>query len=333
MKGTPVAPHEVATAFSTSIEGTWLVKTHRGILSMSLDDLDQAYQRGEVDNATYVFTSGMEAWDTLGHVANLDSGTEDAPEQITEIEDAEIDPEPSEGGSFAPTTTGVFGTDGLPWASIALPDGEGHTAVRRSPSFVPYALRKAAGKVADFHASVRRVHPRLGAVGPWLFGAALSAIFVFSLYQLGNASTPSAKRQSSPVVARTATASERPAPPVVARAAALEPSSTRAPSAESAAAVRPESAAAVRPESAAAAPSEREAPDEQEDDSLATLHTNALNFAKPSRSETQIARSTRGKAKSAKARGAKSSASKKAKARASRKFAKKPSKRRAAAFE
>jgi hypothetical protein len=324
MKGTPVAPQEVATAFSTSIEGTWFVKTGKGILAMSLDELDQAFQTGEVDAATAVFTSGMEAWDTLGHVANLnESRPEDgaAPEQITDIDAEEIDPEPSDGGSFAPTTTGVFGPDGAPWASIVPPDGEGHTAVRRSPGFVPYAIRRAAGRLADFHASVRRVHPRLGAAGPWLFGAVLSAVFVFSLYQMGNASTP-AKRQASPVVARVANASDRPAPPPVAAGpATIEPSIASLPS--------PENAAARSPERSASA----SAASEREDDSLTTVRTNQLNFAKPSRAERPIAWSSRGKAKSARAKGAKSSASKKAKSRASRKFAKKSTKRRAASFE
>jgi hypothetical protein len=325
MKGTPVAPQEVATAFSASIEGTWFVKTGKGILSMSLDELDQAFQTGEVDAATAVFTSGMEAWDTLGHVANLnESRPEDgaAPEQITDIGAEEIDPEPSDGGSFAPTTTGVFGPDGAPWASIVPPDGEGHTAVRRSPGFVPYAIRRAAGRLADLHASVRRVHPRLGAVGPWLFGAVLSAVFVFSLYQMGNASTPAAKRQGSPVVARVGNASDRPAPPpVAARPATIEPSIGSLPSTENTAARSPERSAATSPAS------------EREDDSLTTVRTNQLKFAKTSRAETSIAGSSGGKSKGARAKGAKSSASKKAKSRASRKFAKKSSKRRAASFE
>jgi hypothetical protein len=195
----PAAPREAFPTVSTTIEGTWFVKTSQGVLTLSLDELDDAFQRGDVDASTKVFTSGMAAWDTLGRVAHLDGGdaVEVAPtDSVTHDETSEIVLKPLDASYSPPTNTGVFGTVGSAWASISSPEmsephepAEGHTVVRRSTGIMPYPLRKAVGKVADAAANLRQAHPRLAVAGPWLFGAALSGLFVIALYQVGAANS------------------------------------------------------------------------------------------------------------------------------------------------
>jgi hypothetical protein len=317
MKSNPAAPPEASTAFSTTIEGTWFVQSRDGILSLTLDELDEAFQRGELDASTSVFTAGMDDWDTLGNVANLDGSTagkgaagKDAvatPEFISD-EDLEILVEPREAGSFPPTTTGVFGANGLPWASIIPPESEAHTVVRRSTGFVPYPIRNAAGRVADLNARLRLTHPRLAKAGPWLFGAALSGILVFSLYELGG-TRPGARTPSS-TASRTTASGERP----------LASSATALPSSDP-----PASAKAPIPAEPTDPP---ETPPETRAGSVTTLRPVDLRLAAPTRTEAKLARSERAKARAAKASGAR-----KAKARSARKLAKRAEKRRSAAFD
>jgi hypothetical protein len=231
----PAAPREASPAVTT-IEGTWFVKTRQGVLSLSLDELDEAFQRGDVDASTKVFTSGMAAWDTLGRVANLEGGIADAvaANDSAKDETSEIVLKPLDASSLPPTDTGVFGTGGSPWASISSPEpqepSEGHTVVRRSTGLLPYALRKAAGKVADIASTLRYSHPRLAVAGPWLFGALLSGIFVFALYRAGSAPPdPSATTKTVTKVRATVSPEPSAAKPVTSPAqsslAAVSPAS------------------------------------------------------------------------------------------------------------
>jgi hypothetical protein len=52
----------------------WCVRMPSGVKTMSLRELDAAFQRGSIDARTEVWTRGMEAWTMLGQVANLEDG-------------------------------------------------------------------------------------------------------------------------------------------------------------------------------------------------------------------------------------------------------------------
>lgn len=304
MKTNPAALQAASTAFRTPIEGTWFVKTRTGILALSLDELDRRYQRGEVDAQSRVFTAGMAAWDRLGAIADLDAAaasSEAAPAPDPFAAGAHvITPEAMDDVTLPPMTNGVFGTDGPSWASIAAPDNEVHTVVRRSAAVVPYSIRKAAGTLADFAASLRLTHPRLAAAGPWLFGAALSGIFSVSLYQIGVAGTrPESGTNSGPSAAHASSADERGA------AARMRPAS-----------ISPAPAALRSGATTDGAPLRESAPQ-----AATALRAIDLRLA-PTRAEAKLARAARAKAKASKSR-----TSGKSKARAARQAAKRASKR------
>ncbi len=305
MKTNPAALPAAPTAFSSTIDGTWFVKTRTGVLALSLDELDRRYQRGEVHAQSYVFTSGMAAWDRLGAIADLDgraASDEAAPPPEAFCAGAHvITPEAMDDVTLPPMTNGVFGTDGPSWASIAAPDNEVHTVVRRSAAVVPYSIRQAAGTLADYAASLRLSHPRLAAAGPWLFGAALSGIFILSLYQIGVASTrPESGTNSGLSSAHAPNADARGV------AARVTPAS-----------IGPAPAALRSKATTESAPLGERAPE-----AVTGLSPIELRLA-PTRVEAKLARSARAKdkARASKSRSAKS------KARAARKAAKRTGKR------
>jgi hypothetical protein len=368
-----VMKHESAQALEVSpldaaSEGTWLVKTRGGIHTCTLDELDLAFQRGQIDASTPVFTAGMTEWQTLGVMADLEApAANDTAANDTAANDTAVNavngtsaatPEPSsprsvappprhppppptnafapspfappqrrvvpppltDGRSFPPTTTAVFGNGASVWTSITTPEPELETGVRRNASRVPFAVRRRVGSVFDFGsnfmAHLRAVHPRWAAVGPWLFGAALSGIFVFALYQLANAPAgPGVHTRSGPAVSyAAASATVSSAAPSVREPAAA---SAVAPSAASASpsngdVARPASPAAddepvATTRAASIANDDTDAADEGSD----VLRTRDLKFAS-SRSERQATSSGRSKAKA-------KAWSKRAKARAARK--------------
>lgn len=319
MKTNMVSSREVSPASTVASEGTWFVKTAAGIQTLTLDELDEKFQRGEVSARTPVFTSGMTAWDTLGAIADLD----DAPSSVGSavpsariVEDVfEVHLEPIEGDSFPPMTAGIFGTDGPAWASRS-PEKEVHTLVRRSTGVIPFSVRKAAGALADSIAELRLSHPRLLAMGPWLVGAALSGIFTFSVYRLATAGTrPDAPTKNGLVTAR-ATSAEAPS------AAAAIPRGVN-PSLSSPAPARSASNL-ERAESPKAAAAPRAG--DVDPGAIAMLRTQDLRLAAPTRSDAQLSRSDRAKAKAAKA-----SSARKAKARAARQATKRARKQRSTA--
>lgn len=283
-----VMTHESAHALeacppSPSSEGTWLVKTSSGVHTCTLDELDLAFERGQIDASTPVFTLGMTEWQTLGVVADLDapavndtvapapaappapSGPRNvappprplpSPPSAAPAPPRRVTPPPlADGQSFPPTSTAVFGSGASVWASITPPAPDLQTGVRRNAAVVPFAVRRTFGGVFDFTsnfmAHLRAVHPRFAAVGPWVFGAGLSGILVFALYQLANAPPgPGAHTRSGPVVSYAA-ASATVSSAAVSNAAvssaapsAREPAASAAPSALSA---RLSNGGAVRP--------------------------------------------------------------------------------------
>lgn len=368
-----VMKHESAQAVEVSpldvaCEGTWLVKTRGGIHTCTLDELDLAFQRGQIDASTPVLTAGMTEWQTLGVMADLeapaanDTAVNDtaaggsagngsiaatpepsSPRSVTlparhppppparhlpppptnpfAPQQHRLAPPPlADGRSFPPTTMAVFGNGASVWTSITTPEPELETGVRRNASRVPFAVRRSVGSVFDFGsnfmAHLRAVHPRWAAVGPWLFGAALSGIFVFALYQLANAPAgPGAHTRSGPAVsyaaASTTLSSVAPSVREPAAAPAAAPSAPSA-SLSNGGVARPASPAAggepvATTRAASIANDDTDAAAEGSD----VLRTRDLKFAS-SRSERQATSSGRSKAKA-------KAWSKRSKARAARK--------------
>jgi hypothetical protein len=341
-----VMKHESAQAveapYPSIPEGVWLVKTRSGVLTLTLDQLDHAFQRGNIDASTPVLTAGMTEWQTLGVVADLDApaandtsanpAADDAAARAATSEPSgarSVAPPPrnvppplngamapprrlpaspppiADGRSFPPTTTAVFGNGASVWTSIAPPDPELETGVRRNAAVVPFAVRRSFGSLFDFGsnamAHLRAVHPRWAAVGPWLFGAALSGIFVFALYRLANAPAgPGAHTRSGPAVSyAAASATVASAASARAPAAASAAPSTPSASLSSAGVERPAAAnpgtdgEPVATTRAASMPNDDDAIGRAEGD---VLRTRDLKFAS-SRSERQATSSLRAKAK------------------------------------
>ena len=276
-----------APAAANVADGVWLVQTSAGIVSMTLDQLDVAFQRGDIDAETRVFSSGMSTWDTLGAVAGLDDPAENDP--------AENDPAPAhvagraphlelvEGGSFPPTSSASFGSAGFDWAIGSAPEPLVRTGVRRALTRVPFPLRRAVATLVDALSLSRR---RLLAVGLCLTGAAASVFFVASLYRLGTTSVKeSAHAKSGWISARTipAPAGDTPAAPLPSeprRAAGVTPA--RQPPVVPSTPVTPVSAALAAASS---------------DDDIAVFRPNELRLAPRARSESRYSRAARVKAK------------------------------------
>ncbi|HTV19815.1 MAG TPA: GYF domain-containing protein [Polyangiaceae bacterium] len=292
--------YESAQAFDACPPGphgdaVWMVKTRSGVRTWSLDELDAAFQRNEVDANTYVFTSGMTEWTPLGVIANLEAAAANDTDVVLEDDEGDAPDnharttptEPprsrpvatpaalADGGSFAPTSVSMFGDGGASmWASITTPNPELQTGLRFQSAVLPFRVRRALGKLLDVLSRQRAEHPRWAAAGPWLFGAALSGIFIVSLYGLAN--TPAASRLPARSVdsAVAATASDSDAPSR-ASDARIEETTTRSPSPS------PSAAELDVPSAASAA---------------AVVRPNELSFA-PSRSDRQLTRPSSAKAK------------------------------------
>jgi hypothetical protein len=302
-----------------------------------------------------VFTLGMTEWQTLGVVADLDAPAVNdtvapapaAPPEPSSPRNVAPPPGPlpsppsgapapprrrtppplADSQSFPPTSTAVFGNGASAWASITPPAPDLQTGVRRNAAVVPFAVRRTFGGVFDFTSNfmthLRAVHPRFAAVGPWVFGAGLSGILIFALYQLANAPPgPGAHTRSGPVVSyAAASATVTTAAPSVREPAA----SPAAPSALSArlangGAVRPvPSSPAVDDEPrattrAASMPNDDGADGASEGSEV--MRTRELKFAS-NRSERQATTSGRAKAKAKGKAGSKRSKARARKARRS----------------
>lgn len=127
---------------------TWYVATTSGTRAMTLDELDEALARGEVDTTTPVWIPGMSEWEALGMVANLEDGPplECTPGKMLEYGlDAERAHQ-NEDGSLRPSVGDIRDydpfafpppADNIPdpnralWASILPPSAEPtHTGIR-----------------------------------------------------------------------------------------------------------------------------------------------------------------------------------------------------------
>jgi hypothetical protein len=339
----------------SSAEGIWFVQTRSGIQTWTLDDLDLAFQRGDIDAETPVFTSGMDDWETLGVIAELDAppvnhtAANDTAMSATVVNaSAEPSPDtprhtppprhlqppplhgapvhagsapravagppplggaarPADGGTFPPTSTAVFGNGASVWSTIATAEQELQTGVRRNATMVPFVVRRRLGRVFDFASTfmlnLRASHPRCALVGPWLFGAALSGVFIFALYRVANAPpSPGMHTRSGPKLAVVA-ASTSAASTSAASAAAGNASAVNAGVSSPSAASRVATTPAVEPEplgttraAVASLSDEDGADDSPRPGTTGVLRTRDLQFA-PGRSERQLASSGRAKAK------------------------------------
>jgi uncharacterized protein DUF4339 len=217
----------------------WSVQTSEGIVRMTLDELDDAFQRGRIGAETRVLTSGMSAWDTLGAVAGLDEPESDTRPGSPVDTAAPPRLELIDGGSFPPTTRVAFSAGGLDWASVVAPDRPLQTGVRHRLSRVPFPLRRCAAWLVDWLALSR---PRLLVVGLCVAGAMLSTFFITSLYHLGSSSVrPSAHARRGWISARTipATAATLERLPVAVAAPAAQSPEPSAASSDDIAVVRP----------------------------------------------------------------------------------------------
>lgn len=128
------------------LDGLWFVSGRSGVVSMTLDELDEAFQRGDVCAGTRVFTSGMEAWQTLGVLAHLDDA--------------------------------AFREAGPPAPASSMPaPPQPITGVQRSPGRLPFALRRALARLVDGMAAVGRHRRPLAVLGVWALGAVLWLLF------------------------------------------------------------------------------------------------------------------------------------------------------------
>jgi hypothetical protein len=197
----------------SSSEDAWLVKTSTGVVTWTLDELDLAFQRGDVDAATPVRTSDMTEWQTLGVVADLDAPAANdvtaptpepsssrrlpppparrlPPPPTTASSPQRHLPPPLANGGSSPPTAAAFGNGTSAWSTIT-PAPEPQTGMRSKAAALPFAVRRRFGSALDVGSHLvdhlRAVLPRRAAAGPWLFGAGLSGIFIFGLYQLASA--------------------------------------------------------------------------------------------------------------------------------------------------
>lgn len=110
-----------------SVENQWYVRLPNGkVITVSLDDLDAAFQRGDVTEETLVFRQGMKEWLPLGQAAGLgdaDDTTQTAPPQVQSLEAAA----PS---SMTPFTVPVSQPSGVAQYSTPYVDQSLPTTVR-----------------------------------------------------------------------------------------------------------------------------------------------------------------------------------------------------------
>jgi hypothetical protein len=130
-----------AGAPSVSALETWYVATNSGTRAMTLDELDEALERGEVDTSTRLWIPGMAEWEALGTVANLEDGPplECTPgamleygldaERAAHSEDGSVRPGAGDirdydPFSFPPPAENIPDPNGALWASVLPPAAE-----------------------------------------------------------------------------------------------------------------------------------------------------------------------------------------------------------------
>lgn len=118
---------------------------HGEIRTMTLDDLDAAYQAGEIEESTRVRRAGSAAWSTLAIVAGLDDDTGPASEVNVPVSGPHsLSPTAL---SVAPPPPHADGTPRPPVADLDL-DDVSETAFKKSKSGLVFGVLGAAAVVA-----------------------------------------------------------------------------------------------------------------------------------------------------------------------------------------
>jgi hypothetical protein len=78
-----------------SVENQWHVRLPNGnVITVSLDDLDAAFQRGDVTEETLVFRQGMKEWLPLGQAAGLDDEEDTSQDAPAHVAHSQVGPQP-----------------------------------------------------------------------------------------------------------------------------------------------------------------------------------------------------------------------------------------------
>lgn len=172
----PALPQSLPPPLPSAPDGIWFVVTRGGVISMTLDQLDDAFHRGEVSAGTRVFTSGMDTWETLGVLAQLDdAGACEA---------------------WHPTP----------------PLTQPTTGVQRSPGRLPFPVRRALAQLLDGLVSLGSARRRLAVFGIWALGTALWLVFL--AVPPRSAAVPVPSQAAAATVAPSQPTPEATAPPL-----------------------------------------------------------------------------------------------------------------------
>jgi hypothetical protein len=162
----------------------WYVATRSGTRAMTLDELDEALERGELDYSTQLWIPGMAEWEALGTLANLEDGPplESRPGAMLEYGlDAERATH-AEDGSVRPGAGDIRDYDpfSLPPPSRDTPDPNGALWA----SILPAPRETPAVQTSD----VRRRRWRLEGRAPWagllVTGTALLCLSLLGIARL-----------------------------------------------------------------------------------------------------------------------------------------------------
>jgi GYF domain 2 len=200
----------------------WYVKLAQGdVHRVTLDQLDQAFQAGHIDEETMVLAAGATQWTKLGQLAGLD---EAPPVQVVapRAAPAPMPCTPTPALYLAAPTPNVPGTHSFRPVSVDLSDVD--------TDFAAIPVRKASGTRWGLAVIAMAVLGSVGAVAvkrpPWASPYIARATSYVSRAGLGGRSFGSfgTAAQPPPAVANEAAAPPSPAPatPVVAAAEAIK---------------------------------------------------------------------------------------------------------------
>ena len=91
----------------------WHVQLGGGVRTMTLDELDQAFQSGVIDERTMVLKAGALHWTTLGDIAGLDEQPNSIAPMATDITSSDVVIPPLPAPSFDASISSSFGTEEL----------------------------------------------------------------------------------------------------------------------------------------------------------------------------------------------------------------------------
>jgi hypothetical protein len=185
---TSAAPRAVPPFETVNNEERWLVWDGKDVRSLTLDELDEAFQRGDIGPATKVFTSGMSTWQTLGVLANLDDAGNDLERPAQQPAPARASTgtvrRPAEQGSIPPLNLGIPAQLGAKWWHATALTPQPITGVQRRPGVLMLALRQVLAWLQNGASRSGQPRRQLALSGWWAVGGALSALLIAALHQV-----------------------------------------------------------------------------------------------------------------------------------------------------